>query len=476
MEEKFRVLEDLFDSIIDEIKHPERKGSFKNPFADVNSSSGVGIDGAVSVISVKIAEDKMSASVIVNSHTEKHKPFTMADIFNAVSEAGVIYGVDTPSIVQMANRQIFNRAVTIAYGTKPEKGKDGHLSPCYKAGEDGKVTVSAGDVICRIVEPTKGEFGMNVIGEALESEMGNPVRIPRGENIKIRGDNIIATESGTLHEKNGSYSIVNEQVIDRDITSAGGPIHFSGSLVINGGVGERAYIKAGNSLVIKGKCSGAVIEAEKDIILEREAMDCVITSKSGKITCEGFTNCVVTAGTDIETAFMFRCKTKAVNVIRCTDGQGVISGGSVDCMGQVFCNVAGNRHRDKTLFYLGDPSEYYERRYALDVALKRIELEMEKIDKRIKALDRGEKTTVENKSFIEAAERIKERKEKDKRPIMAQLREVNRAIEVAETAALFVKSNLYMGVTIEMGKFRQVIDHDRGKTTVQANNKGIVLK
>ena len=74
MEEKFRVLEDLFDSIIDEIKHPERKGSFKNPFADVNSSSGVGIDGAVSVISVKIAEDKMSASVIVNSTRKSISP------------------------------------------------------------------------------------------------------------------------------------------------------------------------------------------------------------------------------------------------------------------------------------------------------------------------------------------------------------------------------------------------------------------
>ena len=475
MEEKFRALEDLFDSIIDEIEHPERKGSFKNPFADDTMGSGVGIKGAVSVISVKIAEDKMSASVIVNSHTEKHRPYTINDIFDAVKEAGVIYGVSTPAIMNMVNKQLFNRYTVIAYGTYAEKGNDGHLMPCFRRNEDGKAIVSAGDIICRIVEPTKGKFGMNVCGESIESTVGRPINLKYGDNITVRKDCLIATASGTLSETNGIYSVVNEQIIDGNITAASGPINYSGALVINGNVSEKAYVKAGNSLRINGKTNGVVIEAEGDVVITGEAMDCVITSKGGSITCKGFTACVITAGTSINTEFIIRSKTKAVMEIKCTEGQGTISGGSTECMGQVYCNMAGNRHRDKTLFKLGDSAECLENKRSLESALIKIEQEIEKIDWRLEGLDDGENASIEGKSFAEAAKRIRERKELEKEPILARLADVEEALRLTSSAALHVRSTVFVGVIIDIGEFRQVIDHDRNKTFIHANNNGIVM-
>lgn len=475
MEEKFRALEDLFDSIIDEIKHPERKGSFKNPFADDTFGSGVGIKGAVSVIHVKIAEDKMSASVIVSSHTEKHKPYTTNDVFDAVKEAGVIYGVDTPAIMNMVNKQLFNCYTVIAYGTYAEKGRDGHLMPCVRRDSDGKAIVSAGDIVCRIVQPTKGKFGMNVCGETIESTMGRPVNIKPGENIVVRKDCLVASAPGTFSETNGIYSVVNEQIIDGNITSASGPINYSGALIINGNVTEKAYVKAGNSLNINGKTNGVVIEAEGDIVITGEAMDCVITSKNGSITCKGFTACVINAGTYIETGFIIRSKTKAITEIKCIEGQGTISGGATECMGQVYCNMAGNRHRDKTLFKLGDSAECKENMLSFKAALGRIEREIEKIDMRIEGLDNGDATNIESVNFIEAAKRIRERKEAEKAPILERLAGIEEALALTKSAALHVRSTVFVGVIIDIGEFRQVIDHDRNKTFIHANNNGIVM-
>lgn len=475
MEEKFRALEDLFDSIIDEIKHPERKGSFKNPFADDTMGSGVGIKGAVSVISVKIAEDKMSASVIVNSHTEKHKPYSINDIFEAIKEAGVIYGVSTPAIMNMVNKQLFNRYTVIAYGTYAEKGTDGHLMPCIKKNEDGKAVVSAGDIICRIVEPTKGKFGMNVCGETIESTVGRPISLKYGDNVTVKKDCLIALASGTLTETNGIYSVVNEQVIGGNITNASGPINYSGALIINGNVSDKAYIKAGNSLHINGKANGAVIEAEGDVVITGEAMDCVITSKNGSIFCRGFTACVITAGASVNAEFIIRSKTKAITEIKCVDGQGTISGGAVECMGQIYCNMAGNRHRDKTLFKLGDSAECMENKRSLEAALAKIEKEIERIDERIEGLDNGNNTSIDNISFIEAAKRIRERKVAEKNPILARLADTEEALRLTESAAMHVRSTIFVGVIIDIGEYRQVIDHDRNKTYVHTNNNGIVM-
>ena len=475
MEEKFRAREDLFDSIIDEIEHPERKGSFKNPFADDKMGSGGGINGAVSVISVKIAEDKMAASVIVNSHTEKHRPYTIKDIFDAIKEAGVIYGVSTPAVMNMVNKQLFNRYTVIAYGTYAEKGNDGHLMPCFRKNEDGKAIVSAGDIICRIVEPTKGKFGMNVCGETIESTMGRPVSLKCGDNIAVSRDCLIATASGTLSEINGIYSVVNEQIIEGNITAASGPINYSGALIIKGNVSERAYVKAGNSIHICGKANGVIIEAEGNVTIDGEAMDCVITSKNGSIICKGFTACVLNAGDSITAEFIIRSKTKAVMEIKCIEGQGTISGGTIECMGEVYCNMAGNRHRDKTLFKLGDSAECLENKHSLEAALIKIEQEIEKIDWRLEGLAVGDNASIESKNFAEAALRIRERKESEKEPILARLADVEEALRLTGSAALHVRSTVFVGVIIDIGEFRQVIDHDRNKTYIHANNNGIVM-
>ena len=128
MEEDLKKLDDLFDSIIDEIIHPEKAGSFKNPFMEQKTNKIAELSEAVTVIMVRISDDSMAAYATVISKNETHKPFRADDILRVASSNGVFYGIDDAAVNEMAEKQIINTEVQIASGNEPVNGSDGRLA------------------------------------------------------------------------------------------------------------------------------------------------------------------------------------------------------------------------------------------------------------------------------------------------------------------------------------------------------------
>ena len=126
MEEDLKKLDDLFDSILDEIIHPENVGLHKNPFIEQKSNRIAELSEAVTVIMVNISDDSMSAYATVMARGSNHKPFNADDILRVASSNGVFYGIDENVVRDMAEKQTINTEVLIATGTKPVDGTDVH--------------------------------------------------------------------------------------------------------------------------------------------------------------------------------------------------------------------------------------------------------------------------------------------------------------------------------------------------------------
>lgn len=477
MEKSLSELDKLFDSILEEIEHPEKAGSFKNPFAE--KTDGIGLTGAVSVIFVRVSRDRMRASVRIVSHTPKHKPFNAADIIKAAEEKGVVYGLDRAAIDKVVGEQLINKEVVIAKGRLPVKGTDGRIEHLFDFDGFEEINVNTGDEICRIIPPEKGMSGMDVLGGEIPTEDGKPVSIENGEYTVFSEDgrSLIASEPGRLIYKSGVYSIINELVIKESVTASTGILSFTGSIVIKGDVGSKAIIKAGKSVTIKGSVDGAVIESGGDVTIEKNTYETVITAEYGSIIGNDFNASVLTAGKSITASSIVNCKTKAVERIDCTLGQGNICGGIVYCLGEVFCETMGSRMREMTQVILGDSSEFISERQDILRSLALIDEEIEKLDEKIAGLngDNSNELSLTDRNLLKAAVKVKAEREEDRIPLSERLNEVEDIIRISAKASLETKTMLYAGVLLAIGVRKLNVAADKPRAYVFANNKGIVI-
>lgn len=478
MEKSLNELDKLFDSILVEIEHPEKAGSFKNPFAE--KADGIGITGAVSVIFVRVSKDKMRATVRIVSHTPKHKPFNAADIIKAAEEKGIVFGLDRAAIDKIVGEQLLNKEAVIARGRLPEKGADGRIEHIFDFNGFDEINVNAGDEICRIVLPKEGKSGMDVLGGVIPTENGKPVSIENGEYTVFSEDgrSLIAAEPGRLLYRSGIYSIINELVIRESVTASTGILSFTGSIVIKGDVGSKAVIKAGKSVTVKGSVDGAVIEAGGDVTIEKKVYETVITAESGNIIGTDFNASVLTAGKSITASSITNCKSKAVESINCTAGQGNICGGVVYCLGEVFCETMGSRMHEPTQVILGDCSSFISERQDILRNIALIDEELEKLDEKIAGITEGknpDELSLTDSNFLKAAVKVKTEKAEEQIPLKERLGEVEDIIRISAKASLETKTMLYAGVLLAIGIRKLNVAADKPRAYVFANNKGIVI-
>lgn len=479
-EQLFKDMENLFDSIIDEIEHPENAGKAPNPFAEEGLSGGVGITGAVSVIIVKVSPDKMRATAMVASHTKTHKPFTPADILKAAEEQGVVFGIDSSAVLDMASRQLLNTERVIARGVPPVMGIEGRNLPVFDCSGGKEIcNIEKGTVLCRITPPTTGRNGMDVCGGEIKARGGRPAPDVKGENTELSADGrtLIARETGTLVMRNGQYSIVNELVFRDGLSGADGVIVFPGTVVVYGNVAAKATIRAGGA-VIYGKVSGAAIEAKGDITVNGDVIDSLISSERGSVKGNNFLGSMINAGRSVIGLSFSECRTKCVESMVCTEGAGIISGGVTECMGQIYCLTAGSRQRKETFFRLGDSAGQQLERAAFMKQLNRVKDEVVKIDERVSRLEEAGKTgelSLEDQDFMRAAVRIRAQKVQEEEPLRRKLEELDYVIELSKKSCLHASTVIYSGVVLYISGYTYVMENDKTKASAYANNMGIVI-
>ena len=479
MEEDLKKLDDLFDSILDEIVHPEKAGTYLNPFIEPKTNRISELAEAVTVIMVNIAKDGLSATAVVMSNSPDHKPFTEQDIIKTANSSGVFYGIDEDSVKYMAEAQITNTEIPIAYGLRPVQGVDGKLDMKFDVTESNSIEDIEKDTeICHIVSPKAGRDGQDVRGHLLPATPGKPVEFPMGEGLYRKGNRIYARRKGKLIYRAGKYSVVDELVINKNVDQSSGIIGYSGTIVVNGNVTGRAVVRAGGGVVVHGIVSNAVIEAEGDVIIDGMINDASISVTNGSIFCVGMTDSTIVCGGSLKAVLIQNCTVKCVTGVSCLEGMGRIVGGEVYCTSNVDCLTIGSKEHTETRIIMGDYTEFSKELEIVEKKIKQIDSEIAKINDHVNSIREKEKAgtaTLDDQSFLDAALRIRAEKTGERVPLVERSKWLNGIIELANKATLTAKTMIYGGAIIKIGGFSQILNSDRARAVARSNGKALVI-
>lgn len=479
MEKSLKELDELFDSIIDEIEHPEKSGIHKTPAFNGAAKNGLGFSEAASVISVIIADDAMSAKAMVIAGGANPRIRTADEIMAVIKSKGITYGIDEEAVKSIADSRIFNKGVVIAKGTPAVNGVDGSIKPLFdcRGGKEVK-NISADTELCHIIPPTKGVDGSDILGRNIPSQDGKPAPAINGDNTVMEGNVLKSTASGTLAVRDGLYSILNEMVINNDVTAAMGIVSFVGTIIVRGNVRDKSVIRAGKGVVINGYAFGAVIEAGTDITIAKSTENTVLVAADGFIKGRDFKASALSAGRNISAVSLEDCKVCAVTGIECMDSNGSICGGEIECTGSISCYIVGSRKRELTSITLGDRGEYAAQLERCHKQYDHICSEVDKVERRIKKLEKERKDgsiSLDDDNFLAAAVKIIEQIKAERIAAKKRLERVEEILALSEKASLTVKTMLHANVAVNIRGKRQTTENDRGNVIVSANNHGIVI-
>lgn len=484
MNDAFKELDSVFDSIIDEIENPGRSYGTTDIFRNLHGEKTEYADYAkvVYTIVVRVADDNMSATINVVSTADKIRRYTIGELNRAIRAKGVVYGIDSEALMRMVSKQTFNRDVVFAKGSTPENGKDGYLEHLISF-PDGKNTlnVEKGEPLCKVIPPTSGIHGSDVFGKLIPAVGGAPfTKITEGVNTEFdkKTGILSACAGGNLSLKNGVYSICDEYALNCNVTKENGKIEFAGTIIINGNVSSEAVIVAGKNVIVKGKVTNSSITAGKDITIEYALKNSTLFAE-GDISLMNCTDSEITCMGDITAASFANCNVNCTGNLDCTVNQGSITGGTINCIGKLSCITAGSRLHEITEITIGDCSNYIAERVFLLRSLNRIESDIEKITKRIDTLELQKKDlgflSIEDKDFLVAAKRIKKQKEADKLPVKEKIAEIEKLIDRSNESVFKAQRSVHANVILKMKDYRREFDAEFGKVTAFVNDFGIVL-
>ncbi len=287
------------------------------------------------------------------------------DLFDAVQNEGITFGVITEAIERVAREKIVNQWTVIARGIKPEEGTNGSIKFHFdkdrtkakiKEDADGKVNlrnlnliqnVKKGDILCEVVMPRTGKSGLSVKNEEIPSKEGSHAKLPGGTNVSFSADRtqMFAIMDGMVRW--GENMVIVEPVYTvHDVDASVGNIRFNGSVVVQGEVGDGYEIHACEDITIAATVGRVVLEAGGTIriaggILGQEK---AIITANGDIHARFIQDAhVKSEKTIIVNDYIRNSLVSAIGPVVIKNSSGFIATSKVSSDCWIYCNTVGQQ-------------------------------------------------------------------------------------------------------------------------------------
>ncbi|MBE0550256.1 MAG: DUF342 domain-containing protein [Rubrivivax sp.] len=208
------------------------------------------------------------------------EPVALADVLQALTDAGVVHGVDAAAL-QLACESAAAARVTAARATAPQKGEDTRFELLVadtrdrrpKVDENGLIDyhelgdipiVKPGQALLRRHPPTPGVDGRNIRGEPIPAVPGHDEAFAANlVGACIAGDdpNLLRAQSGgqPVHAHN---TVMVEQILHlKSVGMATGNINFDGTVEVDGDVQPGMKVHATGDIIVKGLVEGGRLDA-----------------------------------------------------------------------------------------------------------------------------------------------------------------------------------------------------------------------
>lgn len=449
-------------------------------------------------LEVVLSRDGLEAYVQISA-SRMGAMVTEQDIESALRQAGVVFGYNDPLIRRqwLTGNVMGLRRFLAARGTPPRDGNDGRVEYLFTLPEkkrrvqesvDGTVdfynlglieNVEAGQVLARLVPPTKGVPGKSVLGKEIPARDGKPARLSGGTNTKVSedGTELLATTAGEVRLLNGKVQVLPVHEVRGNVDFSTGNIDFNGNVVVHGNVAAGFRIQAGGSVQISGWVDAAEIVAGGDVTI-RGGMQ---GNNKGSIRCGGtltarfLEHAHVVAGRDviIQEGIMFSHVDAGGSII-CVSRKGQISGGLLRAVDRVEAKILGSRLASATEVQVGAGPELREERNRVTEALKEREAQLDQVEKGWARLNRARaqgaqlspreleilgRMDVALKSLRPEVEKLRQRK--------AELDEI---LSGADRGQVVVREYVRPGVRISIGGVSYIVEDELSHATFYVAN------
>ena len=159
-------------------------------------------------ILIDVSPDKFKVYLTLVSSKE-YPDFPVDEIRKAISEKGIIFGIEEEILNELERKIKFNERILIASGIRPVEGIDGEINNLFDSKET--VKINKGEKICEILPPKDSVSGMTVYEEEVPAENGSEAQIPELINAEISPDDenyIISTIDGYLSIDLSSIAVI----------------------------------------------------------------------------------------------------------------------------------------------------------------------------------------------------------------------------------------------------------------------------
>ena len=245
-------------------------------------------------IEVRLAMDRMQAFLTLNPGLGTGKPLEAEEVEKAISDQGVIRGIDRDQVADAILRAKGGETVKdlpFAQGHPPLGGAQAELvfhinlasgssvsldergRADYKT-QDKITLVQSGDLIAELPPPAEAKEGHDVTGRALTAAKASPFSIQVGKNVERREEEngriaFYAKAAGELYYEPGLMDILNLHTIEGDVSLKTGNIRFSGSVRVMGAVQTGFSVLAGGNILVEELVQGALMSTDESITAQK---------------------------------------------------------------------------------------------------------------------------------------------------------------------------------------------------------------
>ena len=287
----FLLIEGAMELLLEEVakanenfktNNNDEESEAKKPAA----SSAIIANAVDATIEITLDAENMSATLELKAgYGGNH--IKNSDIVEALKEKNIVKGIIKENLISIVKEGLQlqggkNISTEIAKGKMSINGKDGHIKYLVddpadrvmrpKKLDNGNVDmrelgdlifVKAGHKLAKVIPPTYGVKGFNVIGSILDAVPGERFSLVESEGSSFLDENksiLIANIDGMPQHSDNSVA-VNKLLEIENIDVGSGNIRFDGSIYVKGNVCEGMELFASEDIVIGGVVESAMISS-----------------------------------------------------------------------------------------------------------------------------------------------------------------------------------------------------------------------
>lgn len=353
-----------------------------------------------------LSSDKLAAWMLIFPPAGQGQEISQEAIRRALKSKGIVYGVDEVLVNRLSYRpDKYCTLHVVAVGTPAFDGKNGNIVDAFPrvaqhhldvdeydqadyANLNWVQNVEQGAEICRLILPTEGEPGRNVMDQEIPAKSGKAVVLPKGRNTEISEDGIrlLASMPGHVEFSNRSFHVKPVLEIKENVDYSTGNIKFLGDVHIHGDVCSGFSVRAQGNVQVDGVIeAGSSVEAGGDLVVAKGILGDGETEVRSRhnLFAKYMEGAAAYVRENLETECIVNCEIYCDGDVLAESGRGAIIGGQIWAAQQVKARVVGAKSECRTTVILGgQPCAISEKALVLE-EIEELEEELERTENEI---------------------------------------------------------------------------------------------